>query len=454
MNVLLIRPKSANIITQVGVIDLEPLDLEYLYTVTKEEGFACAIHDDLLKPRDLTEVLRETKPQVVAIGGYITQEKIMLSLAQQVKLYDKSIFVILGGVHAEVNYERFYSTAVDVIVHTSSLTPYRRLLHLAHTGNVGPELLQQVDGICYARGGEWFATGKVAIDPGELPIPDRSHFNKNKHLYRYLGFSPCAIVKTAFSCPYRCSFCYCRKLNQGKYASRSIDLVVQEIEGIECENIHIIDDSFLLDRARVLRFVELIESRRIDKNFIFYSRSDFVAQNEDVIVQLAKSGTKGIIVGLEALDDGTLGGYGKQVTGDMNEQCVEILARHNIDCLALFIIGIDARKEDFENLYRWIKRVGLKYASVSIFTPIPGTDIYDQYAGKLTSDNVEDWDFLHLVLEPTNMTKQAFYYHYYKLFLQLSVLGSQHGVYDFVDMNFVRSNARSFFQRLAFQDQE
>lgn len=452
MNVLLIRPRSANMITHVGVIDLEPLDLEYLYTVTKEEGFACTIHDDLLQPRDLTEVLREANPQVVAIGGYITQEKIMLSVAEQVKQYDSSIFVILGGVHAEVNYERFYSTAVDAIVHTSSLAPFRQLLHLVQAGNVTPEKLQQVDGICYARGGEWFVTSKVAIDPDELPIPDRSHFNQNKHLYRYLGYSPCAIVKTAFSCPYQCNFCYCRKINQGRYASRDIELVVQEIEGIECESIHIIDDSFLLDRVRVLRFVELIKSRHIEKSFIFYSRSDFVVQNEDVIRQLAEIGTKGIIVGLEALDDSTLGGYGKQVTQDMNEQCVETLARHNIDCLALFIIGVDATKEDFENLYRWVKRVNLKYASVSMFTPIPGTDIYDQYASKLTSRNIEDWDFLHLVIAPTNMTKQAFYYHYYKLFIQLSVLGKQRGVYDFVDMKFIRSTARSFFSRLALED--
>ena len=452
MKVLLIRPKSANMITQMGVIDLEPLELEYLYTVTKEEGFACTIHDDLLQPRDLTEVLKETAPQMVAISGYITQEKIMLSVAQQVKQFDSSIFIVVGGVHAEVNYQRFYSAAVDTILHTSSLKPYRQLLHLVHAGNFGPEQLQPIDGICYKREGNWIVTRKVMIDPDELPIPDRSHFNQNKHLYRYLSYSPCAIVKTAFSCPHQCNFCYCRMINQGHYVIRDVELVVQEIAGIECENIHIIDDSFLLDRERVLRFVELIKSWGIKKNFIFYSRSDFVVKNEDVIGLLAEIGTKGIIVGLEALDDGTLGSYGKQVTGDMNEECVEILARHNIDCLALFIIGLDARKGDFENLYRWIKRAGLKYASVSIFTPIPGTDIYDQYESRLTSDNIEDWDFLHLVLEPANMTKQAFYYYYYRLFLQLSALGKQHGVYDFVDMNFIRRSARSFFHRLTFQD--
>lgn len=452
MNVLLIRPRSANMITQVGVIDLEPLDLEYLYTVARQEGFACTIHDDLHAPRDLREVLAEAEPTLVAICGYITQEKIMLDLAEQVKRYSGEICVVIGGVHAEVNYRRFYSDAVDVIVHTSSLEPFRRLLHLVAAGTVCAEYLGQVEGICYRSGGEWSVTGPVLVDPDELPIPDRSFFYQNRHRYRYLGYSPCAIVKTAFGCPYQCNFCYCRKLNQGRYASRDMELVVEEIAGIDCDNIHIVDDTFLLERSRVLSFVELVRSRQLKKNFVFYSRADFVVENEDLIAELARVGTRGIIVGLEALDDGALGGYGKEITQDVNEQCVAVLARHNIDCLALFIIGVEARKEDFDNLYNWVRRTGLKYASVSVFTPIPGTDIYEQYADRLTSDDIADWDFLHLVLEPQNMTRQAFYYQYYKLFMKLSLLGRQRGVYDFVDLGYIRATARSFFDRLALQE--
>lgn len=449
MNVLLIRPRSASVISSVGVIDLEPLDLEYLYTIARSEGCECRIHDDLLSPRDLTAVLAETRPQLVAISGYITQENIMRAVAEQVKQYDSKVFVVIGGVHAEVNHERFYDSVADVIVHTGSPTTFRRLLQAVRAGDGGPAALSQITGLCYRSATGWVKTAAVGIDPDELPIPDRSHFNTNKHLYRYLGYSPCAIVKTAFGCPYRCSFCYCRQINQGEYASRSIELVVQEIAGIDCDNIHIVDDSFLLDRQRVLRFMELIKKQEIRKNFIFYSRADFVVANEDIIEQLAEVGTRGIIVGLEALDDGTLGSYGKQQTVDANRQCVRVLHRHSIDCLALFMIGVDARREDFGDLYRWIKKAELKYASVSIFTPIPGTEIYEQYADRLTSSDIEDWDFLHLVMEPTNMSRKAFYYQYYRLFLQLSALGRKHGVYDFVDMGFIRGVARSFFGRLA-----
>lgn len=446
MNLLLIRPKSLNIISNINVIDLEPLDLEYLYTIALEEGVNCQIFDSLFDKRSLLDVLKEYEPDITALCGYITQEPLILEYSKKIKEYNPSIKVMVGGVHAQVNYERFYTDTIDFIVHSNSLEPFRRLLRL--WDNYDALSLRDIKGICYRNGGKWTVNDTLLINPDELPIPDRSHFNKNKHMYRYLGFTPCAIVKTAYSCPYNCSFCFCRKINGGKYAARSIDLVVEEIAGIDCDNIHIVDDTFLVDRGRVNRFIELIRERKIDKNFIFYSRADFVVKNEDLIKELAAIGTKGIIVGLEAIDDTTLNSYSKQSSEDLNLKCVSILQRHNIDCLGLFIIDINATKKDFVNLYNWVKKTNLRYASPSIFTPIPGTSLYDDYRDKITTDKMQNWDFLHLVMEPVNMSKKAFYLEYYKLFIRLTMLGRKRGIYDFVDMKYIRKTSKEFFSNL------
>lgn len=446
MNLLLIRPKSLNIISNVNVIDLEPLDLEYLYTAAMEEKVNCQIFDSLFDKRNLQDVLKEFKPDIAAICGYITQEALMLDYSKTIKQYDPTVKVIVGGVHAQVNHKRFYRDTIDFIVHSSSLEPFRKLLRLKDNFDQG--ILNEIDGICYRKGSEWIVNKNLLINPDELPIPDRSHFNKNKHLYRYLNFSPCAVVKTAYSCPYQCSFCYCRKINEGKYAVRNIDLVVEEIEGIDCESIHIVDDTFLVNKERVNRFIGLIKEKNIRKNFIIYSRADFVVENEDIIKELGAIGVRGIIVGLEAIDDNTLNSYSKQSSEDLNEKCVKILQEHNIDCLALFIIDINATKKDFENLYRWVQKTKLRYASVSIFTPIPGTTLFDEYKDKLITDKMQNWDFLHLVLEPVNMSKKAFYLEYYKLFLKLAILGKKSGIYDFVDMKYIRNTAKEFFSKL------
>ena len=54
-----------------------------------------------------------------------------------------------------------------------------------------------------------------------------------------------------------------------------------------------------------------------------------------------------------------------------------------------------------------------------------------------------------MVLEPTSMTRKAFYLEYYKLFLKLTLIGKKSGIYDFVDMQYIRSTAKEFFSNLA-----
>ena len=446
MNVLLVRPKSLSIIANSNIIDLEPLELEYLYTVAREEKVNCEILDSIFDKRNLKEVLISYDPDLVVISGYITQEQIIIAYSKIIKDHNSSIKIIVGGVHAEVNYNRFYVSTIDIISHSSSLEPFRKILKMGTIYDVSE--LANIDGICYRNNNEWTVNKNLSINPNDLPIPDRAHFNKNKHLYRYLGFSPCAIVKTAFSCPYNCSFCFCRKINDGKYIARDINLVVDEIEKIECECIHIIDDTFLIDRERISKFISLIKERNIVKKFIFYSRADFVVHNKDLISELSDIGAKGIIVGLEAIDDSTLNSYSKETSENINLQCVKTLKDNNIECLGLFIIDVNATKEDFNKLYKWVKRVKLNYASVSIFTPIPGTDDFEKYKNKLTTDKIEYWDFLHLVLEPTNMSRKAFYLEYYKLFMRLTIIGKKGGVYDFVDMKFIRNTAKEYFKNL------
>jgi len=277
MNVLLVRPKSLSIISNIDVINLEPLDLEYLYTVALEEKVSCEILDCLFEKRNLKDVLRAFKPDLVVICGYITQESLMLDYSKTVKEYNTSVKVMVGGVHAQINYERYYMDTIDYIVHSSSLEPFKRILRLGTT--VEASALKDIDGICYRKDEQWTRNKSLPINPDDLPIPDRTHFNTNKHLYRYLGFSPCAIVKTAFSCPYQCNFCFCRKINGGIYTARSIELVVEEIEGIACDNIHIVDDTFLVNRERVNKFIALIKEKNIKYLDVGVSGGPYGARN-------------------------------------------------------------------------------------------------------------------------------------------------------------------------------
>ncbi len=447
MNILLIRPRYDNLFFRINFINVEPLELEYLYTILKGDGHNCVIYDGQVEKHGLVKALREYKPDIVAISGYVVAKNKMIGYSEQIKSYDPNIRVVIGGVLAELNYQDFYVPAVDYIVHSGGYEPFRKLM----VGLDAPELLPGIKGICFKdKVGSWVFNEREAFCPKDLPVPDRSHFYRHKKQFNYLLYGSCAVVKSAYGCPYNCSFCYCCLLNGGKYLSRDIEQVVEEISGIDCELIWMVDDTFTVDRERVMRFVELVRARGIKKSFILYGRSDFISENEDVIAELASVGVISFIVGLEAVDDTSLDEYNKCATVENNRRCVEVLHKYGIDCTGLFIIGTAAVKADFDRLIAWVKRMKLRFITASVFTPFPGTPMFERYREQLTTLDYERWDLLHLVIKPENMSERSFYFELYRLYARVAFVNKNIGDFGLRYMGYILRSFKELALRLIY----
>ena len=439
MKVLLIRPQAPNKLSFINILDNEPLELEYLYTELKNRDIKSYIYDGLIENISVKDTILREKPDVVAVTGYITQQKLMIEYCTLAKEYDSSIITVAGGVHVQRNYEHFYNGSIDYLLRSESVFDFGELLS-------GTEL-SKINGLIYKKEGQYVKNELLPIDINSLPIPDRTFFNKNKSKYHYLHLQEVATIKTAFSCPYNCNFCYCTLLAGGKYRARDLDLVIEELKTIESENVQIVDDDFLVDKSRLMEFVRLVRENNIKKTYICYSRADFIANNEDIVKELSSIGVKYFLVGLEAISNEELTAMNKQVSLDENRKCIEVLRNTNAHCIALLIAPISADKEYFNKLYHFVKETKLLYVTVSIFTPIPGTPLYEEYKDKITSKDIEDYDFLHLVLEPGKLTKQQFYMEYNKLVLRLYNLAKKSGIYDFMDLKFYKNMLTSYLKR-------
>lgn len=444
MKIVLIRPPAPNKLSFTKVLDNEPLELEYLHTILKEEGHEDYIYDGLVERDSVEAVLRREQPDIVAITGYITQEKLMIKFARLAKELNPQCTTILGGVHVQLNYERFYDEAVDYLSRSESMEAFRELIQYIQYGKTQRET---INGLGYKVDGVYRINEFVPTCIDTLPIPDREHFYKYKNYYRYLDLTEVATIKTSFSCPYGCNFCYCTLLSGGRYVARDLNLVIQELEALDCQNVQIVDDDFLVDQERLWAFIRLVKERNIQKTYICYARADFVSAHADIVQALADIGFKYFLVGLEAVSDDELTGYNKKTSVDVNRRCVEVIHQTSAHCIGLMIAPIDATKAYFNNLYKWIVDNGLKYVTVSIFTPIPGTPLYEEYKDKLTSKDIEDWDFLHLVLEPTYMSKSQFYAEFYKLFIKLYRIAQKTGIYDFMDLKFYKGMLEDYLMR-------
>lgn len=427
MIVLLVRPKAPNVFRFSRLVENEPIELEYLMTVLNANGHQATIYDGVFDKRPLKRVIRKLEPDLVAITGYITQENAMKEVAKKVKQVNPGIITVVGGVHVQLNPETFKTPDVDFIYRSASMVDFEAFIKTISAPYTSSGL-SQIDGLMYRDDSDfgapvWRANGLAPCDINLLPVPDRTHYYWNRYHYRFLKLREVATMKTAFSCPQSCSFCYCKKLNGGKYQTRDLDLVMQELSAMTAEAVQIVDDDFLADIGRAWVFVERVKAAGLRKHFVCYARADEVAANPELIAALKAIGFDYFIVGLEAIDDAVLVDYQKRTTEEINRRCVQTIKSVGAECIALMMISHTAVKADFDAIYTWAKASGLTYTTVSIFTPIPGTPLYEDFASQITSKKIEHWDFLHLVLKPTNLSKLMFTYYYIKLTLKLILLG-------------------------------
>ena len=444
LNVLLIHPEiSRTKYNFAGVIENECLELEYISSVLKAKGHQVYMYDGQIENVSVRNRIREYNPDIIYVCGRTRQENFMLEYCEEAKQYNSRIMTVIGGLHAQLCYERMYRDYVDYILISFDIYLLLNMIERHFYGVT--DALEGLSGICYRNKGQWICTGQTAVDINSLPLPDRSYFYEHPNNYRYLELEHAAWVRTAYSCPYNCMFCHRNRMNNHTYSCRDIESVVEEISKIKSDNIYIVDDDFLYNRERLLSFVRLVREKNINKKFICYGRADFIAANEDVMAELKSIGLYYVLVGLETMDEDCLKKYNKCSNMNNNIQCIEICKKLGINIMAMFILDLDFTPKDFKKLYKWIKLRGLKHVAVSIFTPELGMDIIDEYSDRLITDNPSHWDYLHLVAKPSNMSVRRYYFSYYILLIKLFLKAKREGVYDFINYgDYIRSFIKNF----------
>lgn len=439
--VLLVHPEiSRSKYNFNGVIENEPLELEYIVSILKKENFDCEIFDIQREKMTLEEKIKTYKPDVMYICGRIKQENFMKEHIVNAKRINPKIITIAGGLHVQINYERLYIDELDYILTSFDVF---KIVDLINNKN-----LEKINGICYKKNKKWISNVAEPFDIKKLPHPDRAYFYSHLNNYRYLELSPCAQIRTSYCCAFKCKFCYRNLTNCGKYVFRDIEDVVDEIEEINCENIYFIDDDFLLNPPRLKKFIKLVKERNIKRKYVCFGRVDFILNNKRLMKELKEIGFYYVLVGLEAITDNHLKSYNKLTNVDSNIECINFMNEIGINIMGMLIVDLDFTKKDFNNIYKWVKKNNLKHVAISIFTPIMGTKIYDDYIDKLITTNPEHYDYLHVVAKPDNISVKKYYMYYYILLIKLFLLAKKQGVYDFLDYSYyIKSFISKIFKK-------
>ena len=413
--IMLVRPRPhRQSLGLTDMITLEPLELEYVSAALKADGHKVFLADMIMERKPLEWFIRRLRPDMVMFTAYITHVNVIKSYADTVKRVSARIVTAVGGVHSEVLPDDFRHESVDVVLGTDGVERARALAHhVAEHGSAegfpGP-----------GRAADAGDNRPVPPTPARLPLPDRRSTACHRARYHYAHQSPCALLKTSYGCPYSCRFCFCVAITGHRYWQRPLDEVAVELKAIDEPYVFIVDDDFLVSRARITAFCDMLDHHDIHKRYIVFGRADFITRNEDMVELLAAHGVESVFVGVESFKQSDLDRFDKRMNVAVSEEAAHVLHRHGIDLCAGAIVGPDWDKADFDAFVTWIRRMEIRFINLQPLVPLPATPIYDDYADQLllARDEYEKWDLTHLAIMPTRLTPSQYYVQIIKGYLR------------------------------------
>ncbi len=432
MNILLIRPhvhlKVARSFQR--FLHLEPLDLEIVAGGLPPEAGIQILDLTLHKKPEpvLLRTVREMKPDLIGLTGYSNQSETVRRYAALIKEICPDTVVAVGGIHATIvaaDYKR--PGIIDFVVRGDGTGPFRAVADSLAQGTA----LEPTPWLLPVDAPE-FDELAAEIAPGWSgdslpPRPRRDLVDSSRYFCIIPGtpgggrvktlFPETATVRTSLGCPYRCNFCVVRTLTGGKYIQRPPADVVDEIAALPQEFIYFVDDEMFINADRCREMAEELLRRGVKKKYISWARSDTICANKDLFALWKKAGLETLYIGIESLEEANLDFYNKKVDPSVNLQAVGILRELGIGLHAALMVNPDFETEDFLNIRKAIDLLTPAEITFTVFSPSPGTDLYEQHQGDYLFDNpCLYYDCMHTIL-PTRLPMKRFYRYFALLYL-------------------------------------
>ena len=169
-------------------------------------------------------------------------------------------------------------------------------------------------------------------------------------------------------CPFNCKFCSFAVNPWGvkrRWAPRSVESIVREIEQIDADLIFFVDDVFTHQPDRVAEICDLLIAKRIRKHYIVNARLE-IAKRPDVIRKMEQAGFLALLIGVESTQDATLKSMGKGFTVEQIRQRFEVLRKSKMIINAYFIVGnIGETEEQMLSTASFARSLGVDLIHVS-----------------------------------------------------------------------------------------
>lgn len=388
MKILLINPPACHPVPSntPSFVDEEggsypPLGLMLVAAAVRETGrHEVEILDALAEKMDHEQVERRIQSQRPdAVGITVMSFTLIdaLRVAEASKRAAPNAYVIAGGPHAHIYpAETVAQEAIDFVVRGEGEPTVPRLLDELEGGDDRP---RTIPGLTFRSGDTTVDTAPPdpVVDLDTLPHPARDLTRPGLYHSLLSGRSPVTTMFTSRGCPYRCIFCDRPHLGK-RFRAHSAEYVVDEMarcRAMGIKEILIYDDTFTVNRRRVMDICSAVVDRRLDIAWDIRARVDTV--DPELLGLLRRAGCERIHYGVEAGTDEILSSLAKGVTVGQARRAFAWSRKAGIETLAYFMIGSPGeRPEQIERTIELACALQPSYAHFSITSPFPGTALY------------------------------------------------------------------------------
>ncbi|MBN1645254.1 radical SAM protein [Candidatus Woesearchaeota archaeon] len=343
------------------------LGLIYISSYLRKNGMSNVEFYDLTGGGKLPDNLRA---DIFGFSSQITQFENVVEISKQLRKNNPNSLFVIGGPFSSHSPKICLNAGFDIAV----------------IGEGEIAFLQIIKEFPNARKGEHIS--KTFVDPNGL-FPDWDAINPLRYKYQLEGKRCVNIMTKRGNCPYHCTFCAKSEAGKSPLRFRSVNDVLDEVKYLKNKygfgSIAIYDDDVLIDKKRDMEIFGGL--KQLGMPYRCMTRANLATRDD--LKYLKETGCAEICVGIETADPFI---HEKVIRkGTTIEQSTEFIRNCKelgLRVKAFLMIGLPSEsRETVEKTKQWLKSVKPDNFDISVFTPYPGSDIYEH------KDNYEiDWD--------------------------------------------------------------
>lgn len=380
MRIALISPKGPLYRHRGGIfkksLRYQPLTLTTLAALTPPD----LDPEFVLIDEGIQEIPQELAAEIVGITVITGTARRAYELAGRFRGQGK--VVVLGGPHVTLMPDEAAQYADSICVGYAEDT-WPQLLRDHAAGCLKPVYRQAPD---------------FTLDRPDMPYARRDLFDKRDFLTQ-------SVFEATRSCVHDCEFCVAPAAWGRKQYQKPIDWVIGDIRQFGQKRLIFVDLNLISDRE----YAKELFTRLIPLNVQWFGLSTvLLAHDRELMELVARSGCKGLLLGLETVNAESLRDAKKRFNDSVNfKTVIADLHRLGISIQGCFVFGLDHDTPDvFDTTVEFAIDSGVDLPRFAVLTPFPGTPLHTRLAneGRILSRDWDLYDGQHVVFQPARMT--------------------------------------------------